>query len=138
VGQAGEGFLQQFSVQLDLHLASNMREHEHHLRITHNIQKVRAGTLLTVLPQGEKTQPPPCPSFFYTVHYLKQKKTVIRPVTKLQKIYFCAWLKNSKSCKFSILRKLHLNIHRVADIWIGFSWICIRNVKNRPQKKKRH
>jgi hypothetical protein len=31
VGQAGEGFLQQFSVQLDLHLASNMREHEHHL-----------------------------------------------------------------------------------------------------------
>ncbi len=50
MGQAGEGFLQQFSVQLDLHLASDMREHEHHLRITQNIHKVRAGTLLTVLP----------------------------------------------------------------------------------------
>ncbi len=52
VGQAGEGFLQQFSVQLDLHLASNMREHEHHLRITQYIHKVRAGTLIpgTVVP----------------------------------------------------------------------------------------
>ncbi len=49
MGQAGEGFLQQFSVQLNLHLASNMREHKHHLRINKNIYKVSAGTLLTVL-----------------------------------------------------------------------------------------
>jgi hypothetical protein len=41
VGQAGEGFLQQFSVQLDLHLASNMREHEHHLRNTQKLEQER-------------------------------------------------------------------------------------------------
>jgi hypothetical protein len=45
VGQAGEGFLQQFSVQLDLHLASNMREHKHHLRITQKLeQEATVGT----------------------------------------------------------------------------------------------